>query len=261
MKLTKKLSSAALLAAFGIAVAVPGVTKADDTTSKGDMDIQFTRNTEDDTDTTRPQLTDETGGKDTELESGEITRPLQPAIFGIQDVTPLSFGENAVVTDGNNRVFWAKNYTEEKGEMANNVVIKDVRSTLNHNYTLTAQITKPMTTTVKEGAESVERKLDGATLLYRNIERKTNVAEEIALPTTAIIDNVEVNEEAAKTIVDNNGENKDQGQGQTYIQFGKLTATGEEASDKSVRLTIGKEKSIFEGDYKGEVTWVLTAAK
>ncbi|WP_086315510.1 hypothetical protein A5821_002995 [Enterococcus sp. 7F3_DIV0205] len=261
MKLTHKLCSAALLAAVGVAVAVPGITKADDTTFKGDMDIQFTRNTEDDTNTTRPGLTDSNGEKDTDIESGTITRPLKPVVFGIQDVTPLSFGENAVVTDGNDRVFWAKNYTEKNGVMANNVAIKDVRSTLNHNYTLTAQITKPMTTTVKEGAESVDRKLDGATLLYRNIGRKTNVAQEIALPESAVKTSAEVSEAAPAIVVDNNGANKDQGQGQTYIHFGKLTATGEEASTKSVKLTIGKEKSIFEGDYKGEVTWVLTAAK
>ncbi|ALS36449.1 hypothetical protein ABID30_002416 [Enterococcus rotai] len=255
MKLTHKLCSAALLAAVGVSVALPGITKADDTTAKGDMDIQFTRNTEDDTNTSRPTFSD------SDIQSGTVTRPLKPAVFGIQDVTPLSFGENAVVTDGNDRVFWAKNYEEKDGIMANNVAIKDVRSTLNHNYTLTAQITKPMTTTVTEGAESVERKLNGATLTYRNIARKTNVAEEIALPESAVASQMEVKESAPATIVNNNGENKDQGQGQTYIHFGKLTATGEEASDKSVKLTVGKEQSIFEGDYKGEVTWVLTAAK
>lgn len=249
------------MATVGVAIAVPSITKADDTTFKGDMDIQFTRNTADDTDTTRPTLTDETGGLDTEIISGTITRPLKPVVFGIQDVTPLSFGKNAIVTDGNDRVFWAKNYTEPNGIMANNVAIKDVRSTLNHNYTLTAQITKPMTVKVKEGSETVDRKLDGSTLLYRNIGRKTNVPEEIALPASAVVAKAEVTEDAATTIVDNNGADKDKGQGQTYIHFGKLTAAGDLNSTKSVSLTVGKEKSIFEGNYTGEVTWVLTAAK
>ncbi|WP_086314608.1 hypothetical protein A5821_002191 [Enterococcus sp. 7F3_DIV0205] len=261
MKLTNKLCGAVLLATLGVAVAVPGITKADNTTFTGDMDIQFTRNTGDDTDTTRPKLTDSDGNSDTDIESGSVTRPIRPAIFGIQDVTPLSFGMNAVVTDGNDRVFWAKNYTEKEAVMANNVLIKDVRSTLNHNYTLTAQITKPMTTTVKDGEESQERTLSGATLLYRNIGRKTNVAEEIALPTSAVKTSAEVTEASAVTIVDNTGSNKDQGQGQTYIHFGKTNATGEESSEKSVKLTVGKDKTIFEGNYKGEVTWVLTAAK
>lgn len=261
MKLTHKLCGAALLAVIGAAIAVPGIASADNTTAKGDMDIQFTRNTEDDTDTARPELTDSTGGKDTEFESGTITRPLKPVVFGIQDVTPLSFGENSIVTDGNDRVFWAKNYTEKDGVAANSVSIKDTRSTLNHNYTLTAQITKPMTTTVTEGSESVERKLAGATLLYRNIERKTNVAEEIALPKSAVVSQAEVSETAPATIVSNNGENKDQGQGQTAIYFGSLTANGEQSSEKSVKLTVGKEQTIFEGKYKGEVTWVMTAAK
>ncbi|WP_430602833.1 hypothetical protein IGJ02_000143 [Enterococcus sp. DIV0724b] len=261
MKLASKLCGAALLAAVGVAVAVPGITKADDTTFKGDMDIQFTRNTDDDTDTSRPIITDPNGEEDTEIASGTITRPLKPVIFGVQDVTPLSFGEKAIVTDGNDRTFWAKNYTEENGVAANSVTIKDVRSTLNHNYTLTAQITKPMTTTVTEGAETVDRALEGATLLYRNIGVKTNVAQELALPEGSVVSQAEVSETTPSVIVDNTGENKDRGQGQSIIHFGKLTASGEQASDKSVKLTVGKEQSILEGNYKGEVTWAMTAAK
>ncbi|EOL50471.1 WxL domain-containing protein [Enterococcus caccae] len=268
MKLTNKLCSAALLAAVGVSIALPSITKAAEepeqaiSTNKGDMDIQFTRNTADDTDTTRPELTNSDGTPVTDLTSGTVTRPLTPAVFGIQDVTPLSFGEHAIVTDGNTREFWAKNYKETNGEMANNVVIKDVRSTLNHNYTLTAQITKPMTTTVTEGNTSVERKLEGATLTYSNIQRQTNVADEIALSPDAVAPTVTVKEDAPEAVVNNtNAATPDKGQGQTYIQFGKLNAAGDTASDKSVKLTVGKDQTIFEGQYKGEVTWVLSATK
>lgn len=268
MKLTHKLCGAVLLAAVGVAVAVPGITKADAEADKqfaGDMDIQFTANDADKTDSSRPDLTDSDGSADTEIISGTITRPLRPVIFGIQDVTPLSFGKQAVVTDGNDRVFWAKNYEEENGVMANNVAIKDVRNTLDHSYTLTAQITTPLTTMVKDGAQEVKKDLAGATLYYRNIGVKTNVAEAIALPGGSVVPEANVAEDKPVVFVNNkkagNEATYDKGQGQSYIHFGKLTATGEEASTKSVQLTIGKEKSIFEGDYKGVVTWVMAEAK
>ncbi|PZL72811.1 hypothetical protein CI088_09955 [Enterococcus plantarum] len=269
MKLTHKLCGAVLLAAVGVAVAVPGITKADAEADKqfaGDMDIQFTANDADKTDSSRPDLTDSDGSADTEIISGTITRPLRPVIFGIQDVTPLSFGKQAIVTDGNDRVFWAKNYEEPNGVMANNVAIKDVRNTLDHGYTLTAKITSPLTTMVKDGAKEVEQNLAGATLYYRNIGVKTNVAEAIALPGSAVKEYATVEEGTETVFVDNKKPNPgdsvyEKGQGQSYIHFGKLNATGEFASTKSVRLTIGKEKSIFEGDYKGVVTWVMAEAK
>ncbi|WP_430603133.1 hypothetical protein IGJ02_000490 [Enterococcus sp. DIV0724b] len=269
MKLTHKLCGAVLLAAVGVAVAVPGVTKAvDASTRDGDMDIQFTRNTEDESDTTHVTITDSEGNLDTEIQSGDITRTVDSAIFGVQDVTPLKFGEHGVVTDGNDRVFWAKNYTEDKGVMANNVLIKDNRTdVLNHMYTLTAEITTELTTQVPDGDKTVERKLQGATLDYLNIGRKTNVDEALALPEDAIKNkNVQVVFGQATTIVNNDGKvgedvNPDRGQGQTYIHFGKLNAAGTAAADQSVKLTVGKDQTIFQGNYAGVVTWVMTAAK
>ncbi|WP_430597943.1 WxL domain-containing protein [Enterococcus sp. AZ177] len=269
MKLTHKLCGAVLLAAVGVAVAVPGITKADAEADKqfaGDMDIQFTANSDDNTDTSRPDLTDSDGNSDSDIISGTITRPLRPVIFGIQDVTPLSFGKQAIVTDGNDRVFWAKNYEEPNGVMANNVAIKDVRSTLDHSYTLTAEITTPLTTMVKDGANEVKQDLTGATLLYKNIGVKTNVAKEIALSGDSVKGEAKVTQGAATVFVDNKKAKpedtmNEKGQGQSYIHFGKLNATGEFASTQSVQLTIGKEKSIFQGDYKGVVTWVMAETK
>lgn len=256
MKLTHKLTGAVLLATLGVAVAVPGITKAEDAShsKKGDMDIQFTRNTDDDTNTTRPVFTDSDGESDTSVISGTITRPLESVIFGVQDVTPLSFGGHAVVNDGSDRTFFAKNYVEEDGVATNHVMIKDTRSTLDHTYKVEAKITKPMTATI---AGEGDYELSGATLTYTNIGIKSNQATNLALSADSIASpSIDVTEEGV-TFIDNQEATK--GIGQSMIYFGTLTdADTEKKSDKSVKLTVGSDKEIVEGNYKGEITWTMS---
>lgn len=256
MKLTHKLTGAVLLATLGVAVAVPGITKAEDASpfKKGDMDIQFTRNTDEDTNTTRPVFTDTDGSEDSGIISGTITRPLESVIFGVQDVTPLSFGGHAVVNDGSARTFFAKNYVEEKGAAANHVIIKDTRSTLDHKYKLEAKITKPMTTTIEgEG----DHALSGATLTYTNIGIKSTQAADLALSADTIAaPSIDVTEEGVIFI---NNESEGKGIGQSLIHFGVLSdVETEQTSDKSVKLTVPSDKEIIEGKYKGEVTWTMS---
>ena len=254
MKLTHKLCGAALLATLGMAVAVPGVTKAEEHSSKGDMDIQFTRNTDEDTNTESPVFTDSTGGQNTNVESGSNTRPVEPVIFGVQDVSPLDFQKHAVVNDGDVRTFWAKNYTEENYDGANYVLIKDSRTTLNHKFTLTAQITKPMTAVV----DGENYALSGSTITYRNIGIVSNQAANLALQNDAIANSsVVVTEDAAAPIINNAHENS--GIGQSKIHFGERTAADiEKNSEKLVALTVNSDTEILEGNYTGEVTWVMS---
>ncbi|MGX7243857.1 WxL domain-containing protein [Enterococcus quebecensis] len=254
MKLTHKLCGAALIAAVGVSIAIPSTTKAENNPFKSDMDIQFTRNTADDTDTTRPNIS----GDDNV--SGSITRnPVPVGDFGIMDVTPLSFGEQKVVTDGNDRTYWAKDYTEAAGVMANNVLIKDVRSTFNHAYTLTAQITKELTATIKDGGVDKTNTLTGAELLYKNLNIQSDAPTELRLEDAALSATATVTTAAPTTFVNNTSAVK--GQGKTYIYFGKLGAANATKSSESVQLKIGKEQNIMAGDYKGEITWVLAESK
>lgn len=254
MKLTHKLCGAVLLATLGMAVAVPGVTKAEESSKKGDMDIEFTRNTDDDTNTENPTFTGSDGEQNTDVESGSDPITVEPVIFGVQAVSPLDFQKHAVVNDGDVRTFWAKNYTAEGFDGSNYVLIKDSRTTLNHKFTLTAKITKPMTAKV----EGEDYTLSGSTLTYRNIGILSNQAANLALQNDAIANSsVVVTEDAATPIINNTHENS--GIGQSKIYFGERTeADIEKNSNKSVALTVNSDREILEGTYTGEVTWVMS---
>ncbi|WP_430607174.1 hypothetical protein IGJ55_000304 [Enterococcus sp. AZ170] len=268
MKLTHKLCGAVLLAAVGVAMATPGITKAADENGDnkqfdGEMNIEFSHDTDKDTDTSRETLTDSDGNSDTEIISGEITREPVAARFGIRDVTPLDFGARKAVADGGVREYWAKNYTEPKGVMANNVLVKDGRTDVaDHTYTVKAQITTPLNTMF----ENEKRELKGATITYNNIGIKTNVDAGIALSEDSLVakTGIVVGEGTQATFVDNKGEAGAptlKGQGEAYIHFGKLTAEGEQSSEESVKLTIPKDQTLFQGKYSGVVTWYMENAK
>ncbi|MDA9471194.1 WxL domain-containing protein [Enterococcus sp. 5H] len=255
MKLTHKLCGAVLLATLGMAVALPGVTKAEEQPEgkKGSMDIEFTRNTDEDTNTDSPIFTDSNGSQNTDVESGSDPITVDPVIFGVQAVSPLDFQKHAVVNDGDVRTFWAKNYTAEGFDGSNYVLIKDSRTTLNHKYTLSAKITKPMTATV----DGEDYALSGSTLTYRNIGILSNQASNLALQEDAIVSSSVVVTEGAESVMINN-ENADSGIGQSKIYFGERTeADIEKNSNKSVALTVNSDREILEGTYSGEVTWVM----
>lgn len=252
MKLTHKLCGAVLLASVGVALAIPSTTKAVDPDPKatGDMDIQFTRPDENGSGTLPPNS--EFSG------SGSISLDIPKKNFGVRYVSPLEFGEaQATATE---RTFWAKkwNVTQETGslEAPNHVLFTDERSVLDHTYQVTAQITSPLKTTI----DGSEHTLTGSELRYRNLNISTTTADAIALSNDSLVGDATIVESGPEVIVDNsvaNNPTKTKGQGDTYVNFGRLT---DNTAENSVSLTIGADQTIAEGKYKGVVTWNITVA-
>ncbi|MEI5993782.1 WxL domain-containing protein [Candidatus Enterococcus mansonii] len=243
MKLTHKLCGAVLLGAVGVALAIPNTTKAADPDSKtGDMDIQFTRKTSGSVDIPNSEM------------SGSMSLSVDYKEFGVVAVTPLSFGEQQATATS--RSYWAKNWTQSTGSSANFVAISDERAVADHRYTVAAQITKPLTS-----GSSV---LAGSTVTLRNIHLQTqaNIGDNVKLPAGAIVepgsDRVVTNGESTLII---NNTTPGAGIGTTTITFGHLNSADEKDSSKSVKLDIGKDDLIVEGDYRGEITWTMTEVK
>ncbi|WP_207696621.1 hypothetical protein DOK67_0002320 [Enterococcus sp. DIV0212c] len=251
MKLTHKLTGAVLLAAVGIAAAVPGVTKAaerDDHTGFGD--IEFTKESYGSWDTTGgvvpPNSTDSTRDTTHSLRDGE---------FVVQGMSRLDFGSQTVTLGKVNA--WAKpttaNPTAEDGTKVegrgNWVQFKDDRITEDHKYELSAQITTPFTTTK-------DKKLTGATIHYTNAmlvaDKDNEKLKPTVLPKDALVNETErtavfTNTEAAK------------GRGRYAVYFGEKGNTAK-AADKSVELEIPGDQAdeITTGKYTATITWTLS---
>ncbi|MEI5990119.1 WxL domain-containing protein [Enterococcus crotali] len=255
MKLTHKLCGAALLAALGVSIALPSVTKADVADGKlppAGMDIQFTKNTgpgDTTITTTNPE------GSDVVITSGLVTT--DAGTFGMRAGTPLNFGKANSSASGSGRHFFAQNFIGNAGAKdeivtENFVDFIDDRSTADHKYVITAEITKQLSTTF----EGAERPLTGAELNYLNgsIQSQTDPTNALA-PTAAVSTNpvtfgeptdILVNDDAAK------------GRGIYRMSFGKKGAGDVTDSEKSVKLNIQDNSELFEDTaYKGEVTWKM----
>lgn len=253
MKLTHKLCGAALLAVVGVALAIPGTTKAAENPtgeSKAGMDIEFAPKGED-------------GSEDLGDNSGNLTDPeisVPYKLFGVEFVSPLEFGEaQATATE---RTFWAKNWTKADGTVVgpNQVLINDDRMTGDNTYYVKAEITKELTANIG-GTNKV---LAGSILRYRNLSISTTTSEALALdPATTFVEDesADVKFGSKATIIDNsvtNNPDKTKGQGKTYLNFGNAKAEdGEVTSEKSVSLTIAADQQIVEGKYNGEITWYM----
>lgn len=256
MKLTHKLCGAALLAVIGVSVVLPNATKADDKSLSNGMDIEFTRNT--DSDTGGFILT--TGsGQGTITEGITIT---DVGDFGVRAVSPLNFGLNKAVTDGNARTYWAKNWlgkgTGGNSAAANVVEIKDTRSTNDHTYNLTAKITEEFT----GNFENVSTKLTGATLNFYNPIVQSDQPAALALKSTMTRNGVEVAYNTpSQPIVDNTEAGT--GLGKSQIFFGDYAAAADAvtSSEKSVKLTVPADQDLKDTTYRGTILWTLSTTK
>ncbi|WP_348921065.1 WxL domain-containing protein [Enterococcus rotai] len=257
MKLTHKLCGAALLATLGVSIALPSVTKANEPGNalpKAGMDIQFTENTGDGTTIT----TTNSNGEDVTITSGLVTT--DAGTFGLRAGTPLNFGKDNSAASGTNRSFFAKNAIlgltggEEK-TVENYISFVDDRSTVDHRYQITAEITEQLHA-VFEGKAT---ELTGAELSFLNgtIYNEDTKGAESELTPTAPISTAAVKFGGATMILDNT--NKDQGRGNYKIIFGNIAEQGNATdSEKSVKLTVQDKSELFAGTaYTGGITWKM----
>lgn len=254
MKLTNKLCGAVLLGAIGLGVALPSTTHA----LVGTGDVEFTRDTSKDTDTGvfPPGGTDES----TKITDDSIIVDTAIGDFGVAALTPLDFGQHAVATDTTSREYFAKVYSANEGATNGSaypvehfVKVRDDRSTLNHKYTLSAELTKQFTGTVEGTAVT----LDGASINYSNLELVSTV--DPALQPTAPV--LGAAGSKAQTISFGGGSvpfyvntEANKGRGDIDLAFGRQEKG---TADTSVQLSVPTSTEIFNGKYNATITWTL----
>lgn len=250
MKLTHKLCGAALLSVVGVSLALPNVTKADNVPVASKGEIEFTKNTTEDT--SMPDITD----TDSWITDLPVT---DPGEFGIMAVTPLDFDKHAATFNGEIRnynvlplVANAGNSNEFKTE--NFVAFKDTRSTLNQKHTLSAELTKQFTASVDGGVDNVS--LDGATITYKNIHLTQTIGDSSQYPVNTVLGNGSATETlafgASKTFYQNL--DADKGKGRFELVFG---SKGENNIEESIQLDIPQSVNLFNAKYTATITWTL----
>ncbi|WP_207695852.1 hypothetical protein DOK67_0001431 [Enterococcus sp. DIV0212c] len=252
MKLTHKLCGAALLAVIGVAVAAPSATQALNKTRDGKADIEFTQNTEPDT-----SMTDPTGTRT--HDTGTDIVPEHVAEFGVIAVTPLNFDKKAAKI-GEQKYealpHVANRGNEDEYEVENYVAIKDVRSTTNHTYKLSAALTKQFTATVEE----TEVTLKAATLTYKNINVAATLnpdlqpAEDKKVFGADATNISELKEDGSSVPVYTNND-PNGGKGRYEVTFGD-DAKG--TAGDSVSLFIPASVDVRNAAYNATVTWTLS---
>lgn len=262
MKTSHKLIGAALLAAAGVAVALPNATKAapfagDDAAWTGSGQITFQKNNTGGT-ITPP---DETGPALSETDINTGDKDLK-----IRFVSSLDFDQHDVLTDNQVKTYNAKRYvstdlaTGDPVEMPNFVNFQDYRTEEDNNfYTIKAEITKEFTRT-----DDATKKLAGATLTYGNA-RLTTTTNANTMPSQAAVigaaSPVGYGTGGQQVIVENKEAGK--GYGMFDIAFGTLDAgaeAGKLVADESVKLTIPGDVILSAGTYQAEVTWTIEEA-
>ncbi|MGX7201315.1 hypothetical protein BCR22_02245 [Enterococcus plantarum] len=262
MKLTHKLCGAALLAAVGIAAALPANTKADDGVAlEGKADIEFSS-----TASSSTSFTNTSGSGDDIVTSGGPTSDANG--FGVSYVTDINFGKHDIVAGAEAGPYWATKWIGNEGkedqvEGSHFVNFEDVRSVADHSYTLSATLSKQFTTTI---GTSTKKKLNGATLSYKNVAVREQAKEAVTgFEAGAVKDTVTLSEGNIATFIDNaNGtgeETFDKGYGRYTLYFGKYEVAAPDATsaEQSIQLTVPKEENtvINNGKYTAEISWVL----
>ena len=260
MKNSYKLAGAALLAAVGVGLTLPTVTKADpNVTSKGK--VEFTQNT------------NETGGpiivpdSSTEIPITEPTLNPDKSPLKISAVTDLDFDTHEIVSNetAGAKVYPAKAFattvagTEEAVKTSHFVSFQDIRQDTDTNYhAITAKITKQFTAPAT--ATAAARTLDGATIAYKNAQlvTATNAGTK---PSAATVTPAFTLNDTDTTPVYTNKE-ADKGYGKFQLVFGetgKLDETKAKAYD-SVELQVPGTNIIKTGQYVAEITWSIADA-
>ncbi|MGX7265060.1 WxL domain-containing protein [Enterococcus crotali] len=251
MKLTHKLCGAALLSLVGVALAVPNTTKAVDSVKDGSGHIKFTL-TDPGTDITDP-------GSGTTITN--IPSVTDPGTFGIMAVTPLEFETHSVLTAQTKRDYDASPFLANPGsvepgneefEVQNFVKYRDIRTTVNHTYKLSAALTQNF----KDVASGTY--LTGSELTFANID--TTSLDAVAqpkgvTPTNKLTANADNTLPGASAEFIRNEVTDNTGAGNIELNFGRHTLG---TAGNSVKLTIPTSTSIGIGDYNAVITWTLS---
>lgn len=255
MKMTHKLCGAALLAATGVALALPNTTKAVDNSKTGTGHIGFTYDTSGTSNVVPTEPGNSTGTTITNIPS--VTNPGE---FGIIAVTPLEFENHDVLTANTKRsydasVFHANTENPAKGtekfDVQNFVKYQDLRSKEVHDYKLSAAITSEFQTTTGV-------KLKGASLTYKNAYTTQTGSADLNILDADVTSNPDKLESTGNSVdfIKNTGVNG-RGYGQFEINFGKMNDATQDAA-KSVTLDIPTTSAIGTGDYNAIITWTLS---
>ncbi|KAF1297833.1 hypothetical protein BAU15_07975 [Enterococcus sp. JM4C] len=207
-----------------------------------------------------------------------ITEPGTPEDYSplmMIAATPLNFDEHNIEGFTKELVYNAKNFTTT--DTANNPVttenfvkFRDIRGVKNHDYTVSAQLTKQFTATTDESLV-----LKAATLSFDNAKLVTTEGNAANLPeidsanTTlkssfVLAPNAQtgtVSAEAAGDSVEVLSTTGEKGFGVFDIKFGDLAtpgaAEGKTQSEESVKLTIPATAQLTANTYQAEITWTI----
>jgi hypothetical protein len=255
MKLTHKLCGAALLAAVGVAVAIPNTTKAVDHSLDGKGHIGFTKDTGTKT-LTDPGSTDSSAVVITSNSTLPVT---DPGDFGIIAVTPLEFRSHSVLTtdESFNASLYEANGSDYNPaapsttkDIQNFVAFYDGREGA-RTYGLSAKSTE-----FKDGTKV----LGGTEITYSNIWVSTHAGGE-APDTLGASQVLKTTGASTKFISNNVAAGGTQGFGQHEINFGEVSKNGAVGgADQAVTLSVPKADNpvIVSGDYNAVITWTLS---
>lgn len=238
MKTSHKLVGAALLAAVGVSVALPGATKAAPEFS-GNGKIVFEK------DNTSVTVTPpgETGP---EIEGPGNTDDLDLKVIYVSN---LDFSQNDLLTHGNVKTYDALAYegtVVSDGSamtMPNFVRFQDHRTEVENKYKISAAITEQF----KNGTHT----MNNAKLNYSNATWMS--ANNSATMPTASIANFTVTDTKAEVVTVNEA---GKGYGTHDIAFGGYDDT----AATSVQLEIPGDVILAAGEYQAEITWYIEDA-
>lgn len=242
MKTSHKLVGAALLAAVGVSVALPGATKAAPEAGSefsGNGKIVFTK------DNTSPTV--EPPGKT----GPEIEGPANPADLDLKIlyVSDLDFDQNELLTHGSVKTYDAlpneATVVADGSAMTtpNFVQFQDYRTEVENKYKISAAITQQFT--------NGTHVMDNAKLNYSNATWMS--ANNSATMPTSTIANFTVTDTKADVVTVNEA---GKGYGKHDIAFGGYDDT----AAKSVQLEIPGDVILAAGEYQAEITWYIEDA-
>ncbi|MEI5993840.1 WxL domain-containing protein [Candidatus Enterococcus mansonii] len=250
MKTTHKLASAALLAAVGVALAIPSATKAatsPNQTGKGNIEFQT------DTSTNPSNLPPgESSGE-------ELTEPTQnpdPSELKIVSVTDMDFDKHDILANDSEKTYKAVPFTDGTQTVAHFVRFRDIRANVAENfYTIDVALTKQFTST-----GTLTSELTGAKLTYNNISLVTGT-NSATLPTQAAVSSVtdlEFAEDGSKsqTILTNKQSGKGFGVFELMFDTNENAKAGKDVYD-GVTLKVPGTNVLKSTNYEAEITWTI----
>ncbi|MGC6769302.1 WxL domain-containing protein [Enterococcus sp. LJL51] len=249
MKTSHKLAGAALLAALGLGLAAPSMTKAapgypDAKTGVGEGKIKFTTD-----DSTNP--TNLPPGQSTGTPMTEPTQNPNPGPLKIVSVTNMDFDTHKIVANDTDKSYDALPFTDPgTGQTtAHFIRFQDIRAdaaTTNNWWTVKAKMTKQFT-------NANNQELTGATLDYKDITlvTGTNAATKPLAPATST-QTLALN--AEKEFYTNREAGK--GFGVFELMFDD-NANAQAGTYDGITLNVPGTNVLKASEYKAEITWTI----